>query len=273
MRLIRTMLVMAMIAGGTMVLAQTATTAAKTNAVAATNAAQIAAAGGTNAAAARGEAESPAPEGGQFSMIKRLQATGKTGLFQLLISIVSLSFVLERLFNLRASRITPDGLSGEARRLWASGDFKGVAALNEKYPSTLGRVIAGLVEHRQATAADATAYAGDIAGREMKRHLLRAYPMVVAATLETLLGLFGTVLGMVGAFEAVALAGKMGDPSIMAEDISFALMTTVVGLLVAVPSLAAYHFFRIRTNILALNLEEEVSELIADWFMKRETPQ
>jgi len=267
------MLVMAMIAGGTMVLAQTATNAAKTNAVAATNAAQIAAAGGTNAAAARGEAESPAPEGGQFSMIKRLQATGKTGLFQLLISIVSLSFVLERLFNLRASRITPDGLSGEARRLWASGDFKGVAALNEKYPSTLGRVIAGLVEHRQATAADATAYAGDIAGREMKRHLLRAYPMVVAATLETLLGLFGTVLGMVGAFEAVALAGKMGDPSIMAEDISFALMTTVVGLLVAVPSLAAYHFFRIRTNILALNLEEEVSELIADWFMKRETPQ
>ena len=53
----------------------------------------------------------------------------------------------------------------------------------------------------------------------MRAHLQRAYPMAVVATLEPLLGLFGTVLGMVGAFEAVALAGTMGDPSIMAEDI------------------------------------------------------
>lgn len=272
MRLIRTMLVITLVAGGTMVLAQTATTEAITNAVEGTNAASGIVAGGTNAAAAPAGTGGAADEAGQFSMIRRLEATGKTGLFQLLISIVSLSFALERMFNLRAKNIVPDGLADQARRLWGVGAFAELAGLAEKQPSTLARVIAGLADHRGASAADATAYAGDIAGREMKRHLLRAYPMVVAATLETLLGLFGTVLGMVGAFEAVALAGKMGDPSIMAEDISFALMTTVVGLLVAVPSLAAYHFFRIRTNILALNLEEEASELIADWFMKRETP-
>jgi biopolymer transport protein ExbB len=130
--------------------------------------------------------------------------------------------------------------------------------------------VKGLVAHRTRSAADLNAYASDVAGREIRLHHLRAYPMVVAATLETLLGLFGTVGGMVGAFEAVALAGKMGDPSIMAEDISYALMTTAVGLVIAVPSLAAYHYFRARTSVLALSLEEELTELIADWFLKED---
>jgi len=71
---------------------------------------------------------------------------------------------------------------------------------------------------------------------------------------------------MIGAFESVALAGEMGDPSIMAGDISYALITTAIGLVIAVPALSAYHFFRIRTNMLALGLEEQLGHLISRWF-------
>ncbi|HBR95694.1 MAG TPA: biopolymer transporter ExbB, partial [Opitutae bacterium] len=102
--------------------------------------------------------------------------------------------------------------------------------------------------------------------REMRLHLQRAYPLAVVATISPLLGLFGTVYGMIGAFESVALAGEMGDPSIMAADIAYALITTAIGLVIAVPALSAYHFFRIRTNMLALGLEGQLSHVISRWF-------
>ena len=100
----------------------------------------------------------------------------------------------------------------------------------------------------------------------MRVHLQRAYPLAVIATVSPLLGLFGTVYGMIGAFESVALAGKMGDPSIMAGDISFALITTALGLIIAVPALIAYHYFRVRTNIYGLTLEEQTNHLLIRWF-------
>lgn len=123
-----------------------------------------------------------------------------------------------------------------------------------------------LADHKDAAHSDVSTLAGDLASRKMRYHLQRAYPLAVVATISPLLGLFGTVYGMIGAFESVALAGEMGDPSIMAGDISFALITTALGLVIAVPALTAYHFFRIRTNMLALGLEEQMSHLVSRWF-------
>ena len=140
----------------------------------------------------------------------------------------------------------------------------------EKHKSTLGRVIQALTKHRDLVNGEISTLASDISSRELKLHLHKAYPLAVAATISPLLGLFGTVYGMIGAFDAVAQAHEMGDPSIMAESISFALMTTAIGLIIAVPSLAAYHYFRTRINIFALTLEEEVNELILNLFMKKE---
>ncbi|HKK17403.1 MAG TPA: MotA/TolQ/ExbB proton channel family protein, partial [Opitutales bacterium] len=128
------------------------------------------------------------------------------------------------------------------------------------------RVLLAIVENKEASHADVSMIAGDVASREMRYHGLRAYPLAVVATISPLLGLFGTVYGMIGAFESVALAGEMGDPSIMAGDISYALITTALGLVIAVPALAAYHYFRIRTRLLALTLEEQTSHLISRWF-------
>jgi biopolymer transport protein ExbB len=123
-----------------------------------------------------------------------------------------------------------------------------------------------MVDHRKASHADISVIAGDLASREMRQHLLRAYPLAVVATISPLLGLFGTVYGMIGAFESVALAGEMGDPSVMAGDISYALITTALGLVIAVPALAVYHFLRIRTRLLSLSLEEQASHLMSRWF-------
>lgn len=138
--------------------------------------------------------------------------------------------------------------------------------MGESSSSVLGQVIVALADHKDAAHSDVSTLAGDLASRKMRYHLQRAYPLAVVATISPLLGLFGTVYGMIGAFESVALAGEMGDPSIMAGDISFALITTALGLVIAVPALTAYHFFRIRTNMLALGLEEQMSHLVSRWF-------
>lgn len=199
-------------------------------------------------------------------LIEKLRGSGKTGVALFLISIVGFSFAFERVFNLRKPKITPTGVAAKADELWKAGDIEGIKTLAGNSQSSLGRVILEIAEHKDAQHSDVSTMAGDVAGREIRYHLQRAYPLAVVATISPLLGLFGTVYGMIGAFESVALAGEMGDPSIMAGDISFALITTALGLVIAVPSLAAYHFFRIRTHMLGLDLEEQLSHLISRWF-------
>jgi len=139
--------------------------------------------------------------------------------------------------------------------------------LCRKRRSTLARVLAFIVEHGRASVADVSIATGDIGARELKRHLLRAYPLAVVATLAPLLGLLGTVIGMIEAFDTVVVVG-MGDATALAGGISKALITTMVGLCIAVPSLFAYHFFKSRTALYAVILEEEVTELISAWRME-----
>ena len=213
-----------------------------------------------------GEAPPLEDTGTNFALMDKLKESGKTGIALLLISIAGFSFAFERIFNLRRSRIAPEGVAQKADELWKGGDIKGLKTLAGQNSSALGRALLEIVDHRDATHTDVSTMAGDVASREMRLHLQRAYPLAVVATISPLLGLFGTVYGMIGAFESVALAGEMGDPSIMAGDISYALITTAIGLVIAVPTLSAYHFFRIRTNMLALELEEQLSHLISRWF-------
>lgn len=213
-----------------------------------------------------GAEESESSGGTNFAVIDKLKQSGNTGIALFLISVVGFSFAFERAFHLRKSRIIPDGLAEQANTLWKSGDLAGVQNLARQHPSALGRAILMIVDHKDATQADVSTIAGDEASREIRYHLLKAYPLAVVATLSPLLGLFGTVYGMIGAFESVALAGEMGDPSIMAGDISYALITTAIGLVIAVPALAAYHFFRIRTRMFSFALEEQLSHLIDHWF-------
>lgn len=124
-----------------------------------------------------------------------------------------------------------------------------------------------MVNHRHCTSGELTQLTGDIASREIRFELQKAYPLQVVAGLAPLLGLLGTVVGMVLAFEKVSGAGSLGNAAILADDISLALMTTMLGLLVAAPTLAFYHYFRSRTVKFSLQLEAEINELMAAWFL------
>jgi biopolymer transport protein ExbB len=197
----------------------------------------------------------------------KLRQGGRTVVVQLLLSVLGLGVVLERLYNLRRSRIASPALAAQADALWKKGQFDQLTALCARDRSTLALVIDSIVRHRKTSHQTVSTVAGDVASREMRRHAQRLYPIAVVATLEPLLGLLGTILGMIGAFDTVARAGSMGDASILADDIAKALVTTAVGLIIAIPALFLYQYLRSRVGFLSASLEEQASDLISEWIV------
>ncbi len=182
------------------------------------------------------------------------------------LSVAALTFVLERSVNFRREQVVPNGLKDQARKQWTQGEFAHLEKLDETRPSVLAGAIALVARHRHLPKAEINRLAEDEVSRVMRTHLARAYPLAVVATLAPLLGLFGTVTGMIDSFEVVAIAGSLGDASLLAGGISKALVTTAFGLAVSIPALGAYHWCRQRTPRLALEVEEELTDLLGDWF-------
>ena len=86
--------------------------------------------------------------------------------------------------------------------------------------------------------------------------------LATVATLAPLLGLFGTVLGLLEAFGTVAAMGEMGDASVLADSIGKALVTTVAGLAVAMPALFVHQIIRNRLSLYSVILEDEIAGLV-----------
>jgi biopolymer transport protein ExbB len=202
--------------------------------------------------------------------IERFHQGGNTAIIQMVLSVFGAGFVLERFARLRRGAIAPRGLFDRAQQLWDEGKFAELEQLDEKKPSTLARIISFIARHRTHPVADVTATANDIVAREMDAHAQRAYPLGVVASLQPLLGLLGMVLGMIESFEKVALAGALGNPAQLAAGISEALVTTALGIGLAIPFLALYHYFKSKTNNYTILLEDEVTELTIEWLMKKE---
>ena len=203
--------------------------------------------------------------------IVKLRDAGATIPVLLLLSIIGLSLILERFWALRRRNFAPRSLIDDVSAHWDTGNFDKVAKICRFRRCTYATVISFIVTHRKGAIQDISTTAGDIAARDLRRHLLRAYPLAVIATVAPLLGLLGTVSGMVGAFDTVAMMGELGDAGALGGDISKALVTTLVGLVVAIPSLFAYHFFKARTQFFGVIVEEELTTFITDKLMKKET--
>lgn len=202
-------------------------------------------------------------------MLKLLLAAGWVGLVLLLVSMAGLAFALERLVNLRRGAIVPVGLTSTALKLARENKTDELIKRCRAQPSTLGRIITTLLDHRDCTADVARTLASDVGSTDLKLHQQRNYPLAVVGTLAPLLGLLGTVFGMIRAFQDVAAMGSMGNAQVLATGIYQALVTTAMGLVIAVPALALYHFFKTRTGRFTILLEESVTELIRQWFVRR----
>ena len=174
------------------------------------------------------------------------------------LSVLGVMFTLERLFRLKEKRIAPYGLVNEVENLWQEGRLEEIESLCANKPSTLSRIITFVKNHRHQDLAKLEEGAGDIASRELRSNMQYIQPLSIVASLAPLLGLLGTMIGMIEAFQLVAIYGDEGGAAMLAGSISKALITTAVGLILAIPAMAVYHFFKIRTNHLFSKLEESI---------------
>jgi biopolymer transport protein ExbB len=195
---------------------------------------------------------------------------GRTMVFLAAASIVGLASVLERAISLIIAAFSVHGPVRAARELWSEGRFSELEKLARSSRGITARLIHFIVGHREYHVADVSAGVGDLASRYVKRHVRRNYPLAVVATISPLLGLFGTVVGMIEAFEQVNLAGSMGSAEYLSGAISKALITTAGGLLIAMPALFFYHLYKFLTGVLADTLEGKANEMITGWLMRKE---
>jgi biopolymer transport protein ExbB len=179
----------------------------------------------------------------------------------ILCSIVSLAIIGERFFALRQQKIAPDSLVSELWDLHQKGTLNNEHILELHKSSPLGRILAaGLVNmhHQREVMKEVIEESGRQVVLELERYL---NTLGTIASITPLLGLLGTVIGMIKVFAAITAHG-VGDPTVLAGGISEALITTAAGLSVAIPTLMFYRYFRGRVDALVLKMEEQALKLV-----------
>ncbi len=205
----------------------------------------------------------PGPSfGAEIDLFEQLSEGGTALVVILGLSILFLAVTIERFLHLRASAVLPPDLVARVKPLWAAHRFDELAKLLAGERSTMARVIACMVEHRQQPYAVVSRLAGDLASMELRQHQQKAYALAIVATVAPIVGLLGTVLGMIEAFHVIAYSDAMGNPALLAGGISKALVNTAAGLAVALPALGMHHYFKHRLATFGLEMEKQVNELI-----------
>lgn len=195
-----------------------------------------------------------------------LQAGGPVVVILLAMSVAALAIVLVKLMQFHAARLGDRRAAQEALRLWQTGRvaeaLRRAGRSNNPVAQTLARAIRG--QRRGLAEAmvreEVMRYGSEVI------ETLRAWfrPLEVIAALAPLLGLFGTVLGMIKAFRQLELAGNQVNPAILSGGIWEALLTTAVGLAVAIPVVAILNWLERRVDRLAHEIDNTVTRIFTE---------
>jgi biopolymer transport protein ExbB len=179
----------------------------------------------------------------------------------ILCSILAVAIILERLWTLREQRVVPGELTDKVWQWVESSTLTDKQILALQQHSPLGRILAAGLANRHRDR-NVMLEAIDDAGRHIVHDLERFLNTLgTIAAISPLLGLLGTVTGMMRTFKAITTAG-IGNPAAMAGGISEALITTAAGLIVAIPALVAYRYLRGRVDALVIQMEKESLRLV-----------
>ncbi len=206
-------------------------------------------------------------EGGvRKSLLEHIHSGGVIGYVIIALSILAVTLLLISVYQLRIRRLAPPEIVSGLDRMLRDGDTSGALAFckAEGNESFVSRVFASALTRcsRSAFGFLELRTALEEAGQEEVSRLQRSTDGVgLIATIAPMLGLLGTVVGMVGAFETINTSGGFARPDQLAGDISVALITTVMGLVVAIPATFAHSWLRGRVEALASQAGEITEEL------------
>ncbi len=193
-------------------------------------------------------------------MLDIINAAGWPIWFLIITSIIAVGLILERLYFLRTSRIAPSELLNEVVADLRQRGFteSRVAELADHSP--LGFVFAAGLRNIKSTPEimkEAVEEAGRVAVHDMSRFLTT---LGTIASISPLLGLFGTLVGMIEIFGSQSGVGNA--PEVLAHGISVALYNTAFGLIVAIPSMIFYRYFRGKVESISVEMEQQAIKLV-----------
>jgi biopolymer transport protein ExbB len=193
-----------------------------------------------------------------FELIK----SGGIMMFPLILSsIIALAIIIERFIALRLSKVVPPADVERARKLAGLSKVSDAQLDELRNNSLVGRVLATGLESRELPRHIMKENVEE-AGRHAVYELERYLPALgTIATAGPLMGLLGTVMGMISAFSAINHAG-MGNPAELAAGIAEALVSTAIGLFVAIPALMFHRYFRAKVDGFVIKMEQEAMRLI-----------
>jgi biopolymer transport protein ExbB len=176
-------------------------------------------------------------------------------------SVAALGIALERMYALRRSRVAPDGLFDRVIALARAGGVDEAIEACGDDESALGRVLVALLKLAGRSRARVKEAAEEVGRSEAARLERFVEGLATVATVAPLLGLLGTVLGMIEAFQEAELHG-FGNPTALASGIWKALITTAAGLAVAIPAFLVYRALLSRIDRFVDELEELAQRLL-----------
>ncbi len=193
-------------------------------------------------------------------LLSLIQAAGWPVWFLIVASIAAVALIIERFVSLKPSKVLPPGLLDEVlglrRTQSITPDMLNRLAVN----SPLGRVLASGLRHEGA-GRELMKEAMEETGRAVAHHLERYLSALgTIAAVAPLMGLFGTVVGMIEIFGAQAPGGT--NPQQLAHGISVALYNTALGILIAIPAMIAYRHFRARVDSFLVEMEQQSLRLV-----------
>ena len=188
----------------------------------------------------------------------------------LLLSLVSCTVMLLRGRALREKIVIPPALAVALEKL-SPGDYIGLLQFSiDRNPSSISRILTVLITHLNWPKSE-NLEAVQTRARHEVSHLEKGLVILEISTgVAPLLGLLGTLSGLVGIF---ATLGSSGEPSLIARGISEALNCTIVGLGVAVPCLIAFNYFQRKVEVMSIAMESMASDLLAKCYPHGELPQ
>ena len=179
----------------------------------------------------------------------------------ILCAIVAMGIMLERFWTLQQKRVIPEDLTSKVWG-WVKKDQIDQGQIQTLHQgSALGQILAaGLInrDRERAVMKDSIEETGRHVVHELQRYL---DTLGTVAAISPLLGLLGTVIGMVKVFAAITTHG-VGNPTVLAGGIAEALITTAAGLTVAIPALIGYRFYSSRVDTLVVDMEKEAIKLV-----------
>lgn len=177
-----------------------------------------------------------------------------------LLSIVTLTAIFLRAWRLRESAIIPKAVAEAVEDLRPEHTLQSLQEEMQHHPSAISLILSTLITHLNWSKSENLEAVQTCARHEIARMEKGLVILEIATGTGPLLGLLGTLSGLVGIF---ATLGNNGDPVLVARGISEALNTTIAGLAVAVPSLIAHSYFQRRIEMLAVEMESIAASLLA----------